>query len=173
MEGNLHLGECRICGRELSNPKSVVAGIGPVCAGRFAKNLEARMQMKDVHISTDIRDGFVFKRWDNGTPATNVPHLVVEHSPDGFEWGYGGSGPADLALNIVEVVLKRIGYRGITLDDEARNKYSIMAYHLHQDFKWKFIASLPREGGRIEYHDVLRWIYKKLVEHARKDPIRE
>jgi Family of unknown function (DUF6166) len=23
---------------------------------------------------------------------------VVQHSPDGYEWGYGGSGPAELAL---------------------------------------------------------------------------
>src|SRR6266436_5928682 len=26
---------------------------------------------------------------------------IPYHSPDGFEWGYGGSGPADLALNIL------------------------------------------------------------------------
>jgi hypothetical protein len=25
----------------------------------------------------------------------------IRHSPDGFNWGYGGSGPADLALNIL------------------------------------------------------------------------
>lgn len=25
----------------------------------------------------------------------------VHHSPTGFEWGYGGSGPADLALSIL------------------------------------------------------------------------
>jgi hypothetical protein len=26
---------------------------------------------------------------------------VVKHSPSGFSWGYGGSGPADLALSIL------------------------------------------------------------------------
>src|SRR5207302_1533158 len=26
---------------------------------------------------------------------------IPSHSPDGFEWGYGGSGPADLALAIL------------------------------------------------------------------------
>lgn len=26
---------------------------------------------------------------------------VVRHSPTGFEWGYGGSGPSDLALSIL------------------------------------------------------------------------
>ena len=28
-------------------------------------------------------------------------HHVVFHSPTGFEWGYAGSGPADLALSIL------------------------------------------------------------------------
>src|SRR5437868_1145148 len=26
---------------------------------------------------------------------------IRDHSPDGFEWGYGGSGPAQLALALV------------------------------------------------------------------------
>jgi len=26
---------------------------------------------------------------------------IERHSPDGFNWGYGGSGPADLALSIL------------------------------------------------------------------------
>lgn len=43
---------------------------------------------------------------------TNVPHLVAHHSPSGFEWGYGGSGPADLALNICQWYLNSIGYEG-------------------------------------------------------------
>lgn len=29
-----------------------------------------------------------------------LPHLM-RHSPDGFEYGYGGSGPSDLARSIV------------------------------------------------------------------------
>ena len=49
------------------------------------------------------------------TTDTNVPHLVVHHSPTGYEWGYGGSGPADLALNILEWQLRREGYRGDTI----------------------------------------------------------
>ncbi|MGH2413464.1 MAG: DUF6166 domain-containing protein [Microcystaceae cyanobacterium] len=32
---------------------------------------------------------------------TNVPRSVVHHSPSGHEWSYGGSGPADLALDIL------------------------------------------------------------------------
>ena len=42
-----------------------------------------------------------------------------EHSPTGFEWGYGGSGPAQLALALLA---DHLG------DDE-------LAMALHQDFK--------------------------------------
>lgn len=34
----------------------------------------------------------------------DLPH-IVRHSPTGFEYGYGGSGPADLALSMLTVVL--------------------------------------------------------------------
>lgn len=33
-------------------------------------------------------------------PLYPLPHLL-RHSPDGFEYGYGGSGPSDLARSIV------------------------------------------------------------------------
>ena len=56
-----------------------------------------------------------------------VPHEWVWHSPTGFEWVYGGSGPADLALNIL---LAATGDRDFA------------AQH-HQSFKWRFVASLP------------------------------
>lgn len=37
-----------------------------------------------------------------GRPLYEVPlKHIVRHSPTGFEWGYGGSGPADLALSIL------------------------------------------------------------------------
>jgi hypothetical protein len=33
-----------------------------------------------------------------------LPH-IIRHSPDGFEWGYSGSGPSDLAIAICVAVL--------------------------------------------------------------------
>jgi hypothetical protein len=51
------------------------------------------------------------------------------HSPDGFEWGYCGSGPAQLALAILA---DHLG------DDEQ-------AFNLYQRFKWAVIAELPRK----------------------------
>jgi len=49
---------------------------------------------------------------------------IINHSPDGFNWGYGGSGPAQLALSIL---------LEITSEEKAIQMY--------QDFKWSVIAS--------------------------------
>ena len=61
------------------------------------------------------------------------------HSPDGFEMGYGGSGPADLALTILcehlGVEPDADAFRSGQMGDEHR-----MAWDLHHAFKRKFIA---------------------------------
>jgi len=46
---------------------------------------------------------FAFEDYDS-TERPPIPRKikhVERHSPDGFEWGYGGSGPADTALSIL------------------------------------------------------------------------
>jgi hypothetical protein len=60
---------------------------------------------------------------------------VKNHSPDGFAWGYGGSGPSQLALAVMlELYPQRI----------ALAKY--------QQFKFNTIAILPvREDFDIEF----------------------
>jgi hypothetical protein len=62
----------------------------------------------------------------NGEPLDTRQDLY-NHSPDGFEWGYPGSGPAQLALAILA---DHLG------DDEQ-------AINLHQRFKWAVVAKLP------------------------------
>ncbi len=69
-------------------------------------------------------------RHANGN-VTFLKHRIVLHSPTGFGWGYGGSGPADLALNMLFDYLLRTKTKG------AR----CMALDLHQSFKWGFIAT--------------------------------
>ena len=60
-------------------------------------------------------DEYVICQRIRTTLVTNVPRLVTHHSPDGYEWGYGGSGPADFALNILENLLKMTGHSGATV----------------------------------------------------------
>lgn len=57
-----------------------------------------------------------------------LPSPIVVHSPAGFEWGYGGSGPADLAANVLALF--------VSLKE---------AWRLHQRFKYSVIAGLSRE----------------------------
>lgn len=58
---------------------------------------------------------------------------LANHSPDGFEWGHGGAGPAQLALAI--------------LADHLRDEEQ--AFMFHQRFKWSVIAELPRNGWTL------------------------
>ena len=57
----------------------------------------------------------------------------VRHSPDGFEFGYSGSGPADLARSILIDYFKRDGYE----ESEA----IVYVEKIYQEFKEKVISS--------------------------------
>ena len=68
------------------------------------------------------------------------------HSPSGFEWGYGGSGPAQLALALAADVLG---------DDEA-------ALGVYQRLKFRVVAGLPAEGWTLT-EDELRAAIRALA----------
>ena len=53
---------------------------------------------------------------------------IYAHSPTGFEWGYGGSGPAQLALAIL-----------------AHEYGQQVAQNWYQDFKWAVVARFGHE----------------------------
>ena len=54
------------------------------------------------------------------------------HSPDGFECGYGGSGPSQLALAL--------------LADSVGDEIAMDCY---QQFKWKIVVNLPETGWTL------------------------
>lgn len=114
----------------------------------------------DFTLFEPITEGIILKRDERGV-WTNIPHIVTHHSPTGFEFGYGGSGPADLALNICEIMLNRIGY-----SDERMKCFDgecfTMAWRLHQEFKRRFIECADRYYVHIPYAVVLEWITAKV-----------
>ena len=65
---------------------------------------------------------------------------VINHSPDGFEWGYSGSGPAQLALALL-----------LRFTDKET------AIQFHQRFKHDFIQDLPRDVKEANI-DVETWL---------------
>ena len=81
---------------------------------------------------------------------------LIEHSPDGFEWGYGGSGPAQLALAII----------ADTLRDRMPNKAEAdrMTMTVYQDFKMHIIQGLSYNTWQLEQDAVFNWF----LEHVKK-----
>lgn len=91
----------------------------------------------DQYCGLPFNGDVVCRRDPDGSKHFNIEQSIILHSPTGMEWGYGGSGPADFALNIL-----------------ARFTDPQTAGLLHQAFKWKFIATLPEEGGTIKGEDI-------------------
>jgi hypothetical protein len=89
-----------------------------------------------------------------GSRQRHVPEVTVDgcqldprldlwnHSPTGFEWGYGGSGPAQLALAILA---------DHTGDDDE-------AVTLHQDFNRLVVAQLPFRRWEITGVQLESWL---------------
>lgn len=81
------------------------------------------------------------------------------HSPDGFEWGYGGSGPSDLALAILADALGEEPTReAIDAGSPLRSRL------LHWAFKDEVIARLPHRGWRLDAPQIEQWTARKLQE---------
>jgi len=81
----------------------------------------------------------------DGEPLSLAPSLKLHsHSPDGFNWGYGGSGPAQLALAL--------------LYDVTGNKDIALANY--QDFKWYYVAQLG-EHWQITDEEIQNWLGRR------------
>ena len=69
-----------------------------------------------------------------------LPHRL-RHSPDGFEWGYLGSGPSDLALSLLTY----------WFGEKVADKY----YHRYKE---AFIGRMPKEGGILKKEDAEKFL---------------
>jgi hypothetical protein len=68
----------------------------------------------------------------------NPRRELRNHSPTGFEWGYGGSGPAQLAL---ATLAEHLG------DDRA-------VLNLYQAFKWACIAQIRGSDWSLSSEEI-------------------
>lgn len=99
-----------------------------------------------VEIAT-IRDGTPYNAIFDPRPSQSV----INHSPDGFAWGYSGSGPAQLALAILIDHFKHTG-----------RVYPVeLAKRFYQQFKDIAIATIPKdEGWSMNSMQVEGWLMK-------------
>lgn len=102
-------------------------------------SLTDRPTAKYVGVRTD--GGVTVAREDDRgrVHPLRLRHDVRTHA-DGFEWGYAGGGPAQLALAILADAVGA---------DAARP--------LYQRFKFEVVARLPRAGWELSREDVLGW----------------
>jgi hypothetical protein len=100
----------------------------PDCTIYFGERL-----LRDASDPHSISEVIVMCDGERLSPRASL--AVRNHSPDGFNWGYGGSGPAQLALGLMLDFL----------DDEPHARE--IAQHHYQQFKWDVIARLPGDQG--------------------------
>ena len=93
--------------------------------------------------------------WEAGQPRIldhRPSKQLYQHSSSGFEWGYDGSGSAQLALAIL------LDFSG---DEEA-------ALTNHQEFKSQFIASLSQDNTQwtITGSDIAAFLHQRSIRHS-------
>lgn len=104
--------------------------------------------------------------------AEFLPH-TVKHSPAGFNWGYGGSGPSELARCIL---LDHLGELAVCeCEGSGRNPEGGWCWicsgdgtrllpHIYQSFKEEFVARWPMdESWQITAREVDEWLNGKGV----------
>ena len=75
---------------------------------------------------------------------------LSNHSVDGFNWGYGGSGPAQTALAIL---------LDVTEDPERAQRSC-------QDFKWEYVFKWG-ERWAVSDVEILAWLEQNEAEYAK------
>ncbi len=86
--------------------------------------------------------GEVFKFLGNTGMKLPLRLDLYNHSPTGFDWGYGGSGPSQLALAILA-------------DATGDDQYALAR---RQDFKSEVISGLAYDNWRLTQVSVREWV---------------
>lgn len=164
---------CIKCHRALSDPESIAAGMGPIC--RRVEAAEAAADLSIWQYRPELGplfgpEGKVILAKADGIQGGNVPWSLTYHSPSGLRWGYQGSGPADLALNILYAILVYYGWQerhktAVYEPSSTTERKNIpgTAFSLHQTFKRHFLSA---DDDRIEIPTatIIAWMCKTLTE---------
>lgn len=98
---------------------------------------------EEVHVTSDDTSLYFNLNLEDSLKLRN-------HSPDGFSWGYSGSGPSQLALAI--------------LLHEFQDPYLAIKYY--QEFKSEIISKFQRGYGFfIQSSDIREWLFSKVFDY--------
>lgn len=104
-------------------------------------------EREDGEVSVTVTEAGVTKELD---PAPS--QALRNHSPTGFEWGYGGSGPAQLSLAIL-----LDHFRGALEGEPSRFALATpeaSAQHYYQKFKFVVVGGLPKDKWELTTNDI-------------------
>jgi len=103
---------------------------------------------KSVVFTGTVKDRKVYC---DGEEIANDTKLV-NHSPDGFMWGYNGSGPAQCSFMILFTFFAKV--KGYGRDRAIRETRK-----LYQDFKFRIIGKLSSdEDFMLPAFEIEHWI---------------
>lgn len=122
--------------------------------------------MKNYKIWRSSQDGVVSAAVEDGKKLTPLLH-IVKHSPTGFEYGYGGSGPSDLALSILvnyfgeSKFWEKTTVEGFpTVASKELAASSSMKHY--QEFKQDFIQNRNKnEWFTISEGEITDWLFQR------------
>lgn len=185
---------CEVCGRALTDPVSVAAGIGPICAGgKRAQRLAAQddgdrealgerpydLVVSDPFLGVELAFGRQADPMRQGelhpssTIWSNVPHhIFTGKSPDGYNFGYSGSGPAEFGINIAQALLLMLEWESDDVIQGGRQWGGGWCYGaawpLGQAIKFEYLSGVDplAVDHRIPTADLLAYAEAWLKEHG-------
>ena len=111
-----------------------------------------RRQSYGAHLLRDV----ICTRTDDGIAVvTGITHDWVVHSPSGFEWGFSGNGPLELALNIL---LYATGNRAFAGRHCLR-------------FRDEVVGRIPFSGAVLPAREVLEWVTRFRDDDRARDAV--
>lgn len=106
------------------------------------------LKFKGTRVQTAAYNPVIFTV--DGETWANVPLYLeeVNHSPTGFEWGYWGSGPSQLAYAMLRV------YFRVVLKDDTQD----LARGLYAQFKFDIIGKLRKDEWEMDGSFITNWL---------------
>ena len=96
-----------------------------------------------VYSGRRTKTGCQISRQDPNGDVTRISIVdslkLRRHSPAGFNWGYGGSGPAQTALALL---------LDFTEDPDIANRF-------HQDFKFMIVGGFKNDRWSLSGHEIV------------------
>lgn len=131
---------------------------------KFAASIRLKsMVMYEGHKSEALKNQIF--RFDSGKNKKAIclrnDRSGVNHSYD-FNWGYGGSGPAQTSFAIIYDYLRYKSKKPLYSNN--------LAHCLYQDFKWKIIVHKKENHIKISEEQILNFLKKWRIRADKKFP---